>query len=140
VGKLSGLNESLAAIMSTRPRTEWIIPEAAPMVPNERDTALIDAIGALVEAVSNLPQANLEGVVKAGKGIKFPEIKAIDLSPIVEAISKIELEVEFPEHKPMEPCAYTFTIQRNDLGVATHIIAVPGVVEAPDKPDTASYE
>ena len=140
VGKLSGLNESLAAIMATRPRTEWIIPEAAPMVPNERDTALIDAIGALVEAVSNLPQANLEGVVKAVKGIKFPEIKAIDLSPVVEAISKIELEVEFPEHKAPVPCAYTFTVQRNEMGVMTGVVAVPGIVEAPEKTDKASYE
>jgi len=139
VGKLSGLNESLAAIVKARPPAEWVIPNP-PMVPNERDTALLDAINALVEAVGSLPQANLEGVVKAVKGIKFPEYKAIDLSPIVEAISKMELEVEFPEHKAMVPCAYTFTVQRNEMGVMTGVVAVPGVVEAPEKTDKASYE
>jgi hypothetical protein len=140
VGKLSGLNESLAAIM-TRPQVvDTFDPRFMP--PEPEDTAMLEVLSALVEAVRAMPQAQLDvaQLVKAIKSVKFPESKPIDLTPIVEAIGKIELEVELPEHKPMAPCAYTFTIQRNDLGVATHIIAVPGVVEALDKPDTASYE
>jgi len=140
VGKLSGLNESLAAIM-TRPQVpEFNDPRFMP--PEPEDTAMLEALNALVEAVRSMPQAKLDvaQLVKAVKGIKLPESKPIDLTPIVEAISKIELEVEIPEHKAMEPCAYTFTVQRNEMGVMTGVTAVPGVVEAPDKPDTASYE
>ena len=115
------------------------------MPSNPEDTRLFDALNALVEAVNAIEmperfEANLEDVVKAIKGIQFPESKPIDLSPIVEAISKIELEVEMPEHKPMEPCAYTFTVQRNESGIMTGVVAVPGVVETPEKTDTASYE
>ena len=112
------------------------------MPPEPEDTAMLEALNALVEAVRSMPQAKLDvaQLVKAVKGIKLPESKPIDLTPIVEAISKIELEVEIPEHKAMEPCAYTFTVQRNEMGVMTGVTAVPGVVEAPDKPDTASYE
>jgi len=40
----------------------------------------------------------------------------------------------------MVPCAYTFTVQRNEMGVMTGVVAVPGVVEAPEKTDKASYE
>mgnify|MGYP005608761497 CR=1 FL=1 len=140
MGKLSGLNESLAAIM-TRPQVpEFNDPRFMP--PEPEDTAMLEALNALVEAVRSMPQAKLDvaQLVKAVKGIKLPESKPIDLTPIVEAISKIELEVEFPEHKPMVPCAYTFTVQRNEMGVMTGVVAVPGIVEAPEKTDKASYE
>ena len=140
MGKLSGLNESLAAIM-TRPQVpEFNDPRFMP--PEPEDTAMLEALNALVEAVRSMPQAKLDvaQLVKAVKGIKLPESKPIDLTPIVEAISKIELEVEIPEHKPMAPCAYTFTVQRNEIGVMTGVVAVPGIVEAPEKTDKASYE
>ncbi len=140
MGKLSGLNESLAAIM-TRPQVpEFNDPRFMP--PEPEDTAMLEALNALVEAVRSMPQAKLDvaQLVKAVKGIKLPESKPIDLTPIVEAISKIEIEVEIPEHKAMEPCAYTFTVQRNEMGVMTGVVAVPGIVEAPEKPDKASYE
>ena len=141
MGKLSGLDESLRQILrQPAARTNYAAYQEA-IAPPE-DTRLIDALSAIVEAVSNMPQAKLDvaQLVKAIKGVKFPESKAIDLSPIVEAIGKIELEVEFPEHKPMEPCAYTFTVQRNEMGVMTGVVAVPGIVEAPEKTDKASYE
>jgi hypothetical protein len=142
VGKLSGLNESLAAIM-TRPQVSYQVETVEP-----EDTAMLEALNALVTAVNGItiPEVKIDlnsamgKLVKAVNGIQFPESKPIDLAPLVEAIGKIELEVEVPEHKPMEPCAYTFTVQRNEMGVMTGVIAVPGVVEAPDKPDTASYE
>jgi len=140
VGKLSGLNESLAAIMMRPQVLGYTDPRLT--APEPEDTAMLEALNALVEAVRSMPQANLDvaQLVKAIKSVKFPESKPIDLSPIVEAISKIELEVEFPEHKPMQPCAYTFTVQRNEMGVMTGVVAVPGIVEAPEKTDKASYE
>ena len=142
MGKLSGLNESLAAIMAPRP---W--PDApAPL--DQKDTAVLDALNALVTAVNGIemPEVKIDlnaaigKLVKAVNGIQFPESKPIDLTPLVDAIGKIELEVEIPEHKAMEPCAYTFTVQRNEMGVMTGVIAVPGIVEAPEKTDKASYE
>jgi len=141
VGKLSALDESLRQILrQPASRTDYAAYQSA--MKESEDTAMLEALNALVEAVRSMPQAKLDvaQLVKAVKGIKLPESKPIDLTPIVEAISKIELEVEIPEHKAMEPCAYTFTVQRNEMGVMTGVIAVPGVVEAPDKPDTASYE
>ena len=144
MGKLSGLNESLAAIM-TRPQVpEFNDPRFMP--PEPEDTAMLEALNALVTAVNGItiPEVKIDlnaaigKLVKAVNGIQFPESKPIDLTPLVEAIGKIELEVEMP--KAMEPCAYTFTVQRNEMGVMTGVVAVPGVVEAPDKPDTASYE
>jgi len=79
-------------------------------------------------------------LVKAIKGVKFPESQPIDIAPLIEAIKGVSMEVEIPEHKPMVPCAYTFTVQRNEMGVMTGVVAVPGVVEAPEKTDKASYE
>ena len=141
MGKLSGLDESLRQILrQPAARTNYAAYQEA-IAPPE-DTRLIDALSAIVEAVSNMPQAKLDvaQLVKAVKGIKLPESKPIDLTPIVEAISKIELEVEFPEHKAPVPCAYTFTVQRNEMGVMTGVIATPGAVETPAKIDTAEYE
>jgi len=144
VGKLSGLNESLAAI--TKPRVpDYNDPRFMPPEP-EYDTAMLEALNSLVIAVNGItiPEVKIDlntamgKLVKAVNGIQFPEAKPIDLSPLVEAIGKIELEVEMP--KAMEPCAYTFTVQRNEMGVMTGVVAVPGIVEAPEKTDTASYE
>jgi len=103
---------------------------------------MLNALNALAEAVSNIPQATLDvtQLVKAIKGVKFPESQPIDIAPLIEAIKGVSMEVEIPEHKPMEPCAYTFTVQRNELGVMTGVVAVPGIVEAPEKTDKASYE
>ncbi len=141
MGKLSGLDESLRQILrQPAARTNYAAYQEA--VAQPEDTRLIDALSAIVDAVSNIPQASLDvaQLVKAIKAVKLPESKPIDLTPLVEAIGKIELEVEFPEHKPMEPCAYTFTVQRNEMGVMTGVVAVPGIVEAPEKTDKASYE
>ena len=139
MGKLSGLDESLRQILrQPAARTNYAAYQEA-IAPPE-DTRLIDALSAIVEAVSNMPQAKLDvaQLVKAIKGVKFPESKAIDLSPIVEAIGKIELEVEMP--KPMAPCPYTFRVLRDSSGILTGIIATPGLCEEPEHTDTASYE
>ena len=144
MGKLSGLNESLAAIM-TRPQ---VLGYTDPRLtaPEPEDTAILDALNALVTAVNGIemPEVKIDlnaaigKLVKAVNGIQFPESKPIDLTPLVEAIGKIELEVEMP--KAMEPCAYTFTVQRNEMGVMTGVTAVPGITEEAPKADTASYE
>jgi len=109
---------------------------------------LLQALNALVEAVRGItiPEVKIDlnaavgKLVKAVNGIQFPESKPIDLSPLIEAIKGVSMEVEIPEHKPMEPCAYTFTVQRNESGVMTGVIAVPGIIEEAPKTDTASYE
>jgi len=124
----------------TRPATpSWEIQELLPPPQHE----LVGVLQALVEAVSNMPQANLDvtQVVKAIKGVRFPESKPIDLTPIVEAIGKIELEVETPKApEPVAPCAYTFKVLRDSSGILTGIIATPGLIEQPEHTDTASYE
>jgi len=145
VGKLSGLNESLAAIVKPR-LPDYHDPRFA--LPEPEDTAMLEALNALVTAVNGItiPEVKIDlnaaigKLVKAVNSIQFPESKPIDLTTLIEAIKGVSMEVEIPEHKPMEPCAYTFTVQRNEMGVMTGVTAVPGVVEAPDKPDTASYE
>jgi hypothetical protein len=141
VGKLSGLHESLAMI------AKGPMPQIQAADEFE-DTAMLEALNALVTAVNGItiPELKIDlnsaigKLVKAINGITFPEEKPIDLSPLIEAIKGVSLEVEIPEHKPMEPCAYTFTVQRNELGVLTGVVAVPGIVEAPEKTDKASYE
>jgi len=137
VGKLSGLNESLAAISKVR-----MVADPYDL----KDTAMLDALNALVTAVNSIemPEVKIDlntamgKLVKAVNGIQFPESKPIDLSPLVEAIGKIELEVEMP--KAMEPCAYTFKVLRDSGGILTGIVATPGSVETPAKIDTAEYE
>jgi len=145
VGKLSALDESLRQILrQPASRTDYAAYQSA--MKESEDTAMLEALNALVTAVNSIemPEVKIDlnaaigKLVKAVNEIQFPESKPIDLTPLVEAIGKIELEVEIP--KAMEPCAYTFTVQRNEMGVMTGVVAVPGVVEAPDKPDTASYE
>ena len=107
---------------------------------------MLEALNALVTAVNGItiPEVKIDLNSAIGKLVKavngIPQAQPIDLSPIVEAISKIELEVELPEHKPTEPCAYTFTVQRNESGIMTGVIATPGAVETPAKIDTAEYE
>ena len=125
----------------TRPQVSYQVELVEP-----EDTAMLEALNALVTAVNGItiPEVKIDLNSAIGKLVKavngIPQAQPIDLSPIVEAISKIELEVEIPEHKPMAPCAYTFTVQRNEMGVMTGVVAVPGIVEAPEKTDKASYE
>lgn len=142
MGKLSGLHESLAAIMAP--------PIAVMVEPEPEDTAMLDALNALVTAVNGIevPEVKIDlnaaigKLVKAVNGIKFPEAKPVDLAPLVEAIGRIELEVELPEPpkmpEPMEPCAYTFKVVRDSRGLMTGVIATPGITDI--NHDTASYE
>jgi hypothetical protein len=142
VGKLSGLNESLAAIYARRDTAQAL----EPLVGEIGASPMLDALNAIVTAVSGIkaPEVRIEfdsavkQLVKAVNGIKLPEAKPVDLSPIVEAIGKLELEVEIP--KPMAPCAYTFKVLRDSSGILTGIIATPGLIEEPEHTDTASYE
>ena len=145
MGKLSALDESLRQILrQPASRTDYAAYQSA--MKESEDTSMLEALNALVTAVNSIemPEVKIDlnaaigKLVKAVNGIQFPESKPIDLTPIVEAIGKIDLEVEMP--KAMEPCAYTFTVQRNEMGVMTGVVAVPGIVEAPEKTDKASYE
>lgn len=145
MGKLSALDESLRQILrQPASRTDYAAYQSA--MKESEDTAMLEALNALVTAVNSIemPEVKIDlnaaigKLVKAVNGIQFPESKPTDLTPLVEAIGKIELEVEMP--KAMEPCAYTFTVQRNEMGVMTGVVAVPGIVEAPEKTDKASYE
>ena len=145
MGKLSALDESLRQILrQPASRTDYAAYQSA--MKESEDTAMLEALNALVTAVNSIemPEVKIDlnaaigKLVKAVNGIQFPESKPIDLTPLVEAIGRIELEVEMP--KAMEPCAYTFTVQRNEMGVMTGVVAVPGIVEEPEKTDKASYE
>ena len=145
MGKLSALDESLRQILrQPASRTDYAAYQSA--MKEQEDTSMLEALNALVTAVNNIemPEVKIDlnaaigKLVKAVNGIQFPESKPTDLTPLVEAIGKIDLEVEMP--KAMEPCAYTFTVQRNEMGVMTGVVAVPGIVEAPEKTDKASYE
>ena len=145
MGKLSALDESLRQILrQPASRTDYAAYQSA--MKEQEDTSMLEALNALVTAVNNIemPEVKIDlnaaigKLVKAVNGIQFPESKPTDLTPLVEAIGKIDLEVEMP--KAMEPCAYTFTVQRNEMGVMTGVVAVPGIVETPEKTDTASYE
>lgn len=147
MGKLSALDESLRQILrQPASRTDYAAYQSA--MKESEDTAMLDALNALVTAVNSIemPEVKIDlnaaigKLVKAVNGIQFPESKPIDLTTLIEAIKGVSMEVEIPEHKPMEPCAYTFTVQRNEMGVMTGVVAVPGIVEAPEKTDKASYE
>lgn len=147
MGSLAGLNESLAIILAPRPP---VASQQEERLEDAHDTAMLDALNALVTAVNSItiPEVRIEfdsavkTLVKAVNGIKLPEAKPVDLTPIVEAISKIELEVEFPEPpkplEPMEPCAYTFTVVRDSRGLMAGVIATPGISEI--NHSTATYE
>jgi len=149
VGSLSGLNESLAAILNARHVAAYQIETVETPEP-EKDTSLLDALNAIVSAVNSIevPEVRIEfdsavkQLVKAVNGIKLPEAKPVDLTPLVEAIGKIELEVEFPEApkmpEPMEPCAYTFRVVRDSKGLMAGVIATPGISEI--NHSTATYE
>lgn len=143
MGKLSGLNESLAAIMAP-PVAVVIAPEPV------KDTSLLDALNAIVSAVNSIevPEVRIEfdsavkALVKAVNGIKLPEAKPADLSPIVEAIGRVSMTVNVPEApplpEPMEPCAYTFRVVRDSKGLMAGVIATPGISEI--NHSTATYE
>ena len=136
MGKLQDLKSSLDSFQLPRP----VVVGAAPV------DATQEALAAIVSAISALemPETELEvdtqSIVEAIKGLSFPEFPAMDMSPVVEAIKKVKMTVNVPEPKAVEPTPYTFTIVRDENGIMTSVLAVPGIEAKKAKVSGNTYE
>jgi hypothetical protein len=104
------------------------------------------ALAQIVQAIAaiRMPETSLsvdtKAIAAAIKGISFPDHPGFDVSPIVDAISKVQLNVSVPEAKETQPTPYTFTIVRNENGVMTGVVAVPGLEKKQPVTSGGTYE
>lgn len=102
--------------------------------PEPEDTRLIDALTAIREQIAaiEMPELKLdmEKAVKqlvTGLARIKTEHKPLDLTPVIKAIEGVTLTVNLPEVEEREPCPYTFTIVRNESGLMSKVVAMPGL-------------
>jgi hypothetical protein len=143
MGMLDDMERDLMAV--TRPAPVVSIGVSEPVAPE--DTRLIDALTAIREQIAaiEMPELKLdmEKAVKqliTGLSRLKTEHKPVDLAPVIKAIEGVTLTVNMPEVEAVEPCPYTFTIVRNDSGLMSKVVAMPGLEEQKPETTTAKFE